>query len=405
MAQGKPRKALVWFESLIGSGHAAVASKLVQELREKKYEVVVCSGSTQYLKQFDFGDGVTIEPLERIHRDNSREGSGEYYTEVDGIRTPAREDTATLEQRKKRLEEIFHAHKPDVVITELWPAEHQLFDGELENFLTVAKSNGAMFFSIVRDIMRFLGGTGIGGKDAEGFARLANGTDGLIVRGDERVVKLEESFPEINGVDPKKVHYAGVYFSPLPEKTKQNDADKGVLVALGGSYMSENLDFYKDIIRSRKISALNNRKWKIVAGNGCPDDAIADLKAMAKEEAGNENDIEIVAALGQQQYLQDMVDAALLVTQGGYNGMYEAAVAGTKTACIPIRLKSDGAEQNEAEFRADLMQKLGYCQYMLRAEANSPEKLAALFDHAYCADVCATTKDLKPLPKFSTKGA
>ncbi|MBY0407418.1 MAG: hypothetical protein K2Q01_06980, partial [Rickettsiales bacterium] len=48
-------KALIWGESLVGSGHARVQSELARALQSKGWDVTVITGSRTHTDSFDFG--------------------------------------------------------------------------------------------------------------------------------------------------------------------------------------------------------------------------------------------------------------------------------------------------------------------------------------------------------------
>ena len=212
-----PSTALIWGESLVGSGHARVQSALSRALQRHGWRVVVVTGSRDRTEGFDFGDAEIIwqEPL------RLRTPSADPY-KMSNLLTPRGlalgDDLSYQRRRLEVLLTLYQRVRPEAVITEMWPFARANFDFELnplaERILSQG-DDGAKLFSIARDIMF---PPSISSPDSlavdHNRHRLALRyfkPGRILVRGDDAVLPLEASVGRLSPELRDRLCYVGYF--------------------------------------------------------------------------------------------------------------------------------------------------------------------------------------------------
>lgn len=240
------KAALIWVESFLGKGHMQVAAQISRALQAKGYAVTIATSNRERGQLFQFGGAEFVGlPPHNQTRINNRAvtENGKYY----------RQDVDWQRKRARILHETFDRVQPNVVVTELWPFERSAFDFELLPLLLQAKRTAAPVkcFSICRDVLLMSDGSGSSGRsEVKAMALVEHYFDGVIVRGDERLIRLEETYPDVASVR-EKLQYVGYFVNPIPVRTSMLDEQREVLVSASGGWNEEAMDIYVAAINAK----------------------------------------------------------------------------------------------------------------------------------------------------------
>ncbi len=319
-----------YVQHLLGIGHIARASRIASALARSGCSVTLVTGG---LPVAGFpGDDVTSIALPPVVSATSG-FSG--LAHKGG--TPV--DQAFLDDRRDRLLAAFQAAKPDVVIIEAFPFGRRQMRFELLpliDAIETAKPRPKVFSS-VRDILQQQKKPG---RDEETVAMLSAHFDGVLVHGDPRFVRLEETFPLAAEI-ADKIHYTGLVAPALPpEPSEVFD----IVVSAGGGAVG------LDLIRASLEAAgriATDRRWCLIAGPNLPE---ADFVALQDEAPANTQVVRF-----RRDFPSLLRRAELSISQAGYNTVCDLLVTGCRSILVPF---TAGGE-TEQSVRADRLQALG----------------------------------------------
>jgi predicted glycosyltransferase len=379
-------KALIWGESLVGSGHARVQSELARRLQKNGWDVACVTGSKQHTDNFDFGDARMVyqPPL------HLKSAESDPYNMTNLI-TPAGEtlftDQAYRHGRRERLLAFYHGWKPDAVITEMWPFARANFDFEVIPLAEAVRRDGCegmgcppRLYSIARDIMfppRLSSPDSPGLLDDRyALAAAFFAPRSIMVRGDRNVIPLEFSIGPMPDDVRDKIDYVGYFVDPAATRGDARDQGRReVLVSSGGGVTRDSLILFKKSIEARKFSGLRDRVWRIIVPHGCPEDGFAEIVAAARAEAPDGG---IVVERNRRDFLALLADAALVICHAG-NTVVEALSSGVPVLVAPRGMSKNNLEQ---QVRAKAFFDKGLIEVASLDEIETPQVLAGHADRA-----------------------
>jgi len=373
-------KALIWGESLVGSGHARIQSELARHMQANGWDVAFITGSKAHTDNFDFGNAEMIyqPPLQL-----KSQGSDPYN--MANLITPNGQsllnDGVYRSQRREKLLAVYQAHRPDTVITEMWPYARANFDFELIPLAQTIKAderNGKgrspRLYSIARDIMfppRLSSPDSPNlNNDRHAVAAEFFKPRSILVRGDRTVIPLESSTGAIPDDVHGKIDYVGYFASPSVSRDPAlGEEHRDVLVSSGGGVTQDSLILFKKSIEARKYSCLHDRVWRIIVPHGCPEDIFADIARVAHAEDPSGR---IVVERNRRDFLTLLANAALLICHAG-NTVIEAVTARVAVLVVPRGLSKNNREQ---QVRAQAFHDKGLIELATLAEIEDPHVLA-----------------------------
>lgn len=337
----------------VGLGHL-VRSLAVAGALAGQYRVVVCSGG-RVPAELAIPTGVEIVALPPI-------GVGPEGGLV------SQEPGLTLEEaraaRRGMLLRCLDEIAPDVLMVELFPFGRRKFASELLPLLQAARSakRPPLVVSSVRDLL-VNGHPDKQRHDDEAARRLDAYFDAVIVHGDPRFARLEETFqPTVPAGVP--VMYSGfVSARTAPPAATPVDPPQ-VVVSAGGGLLGARLfdaaaEAHRAILRHHAIST------RIVTGPFLPDSDFERLMGEAQSCEG----------LSVERFVADlctvMAGSAVTVSQCGYNTSLDILLAGSPAVVVPY---GDGREDEQSE-RARRLAALGAVDVLAEDEL-SPQALA-----------------------------
>jgi predicted glycosyltransferase len=341
---------LLYCQHSLGLGHAVRSFALAAGLADRFRVVLACGGELpDGLVPPDEVDLVELPPL-RASR------SGEL------VNRSAANVEDTRARRRKLLVETLRSLRPAVVVVELFPFGRRRFADELVPFLedALGTSPRPLIVSSVRDIL-------VGrGSDQQAHDSLAcvlanRYLDAVLVHSDPRFARFEESFrPAIPLYAP--VRHTGFVVPDDGGPVLSLHPEPRVIVSVGGGLVGAPLLRAALAARSRLPDELD---LELVAGPFLPEDAWAELRALARRTPGVELH-RFVPDLGER-----LRTASASVSQCGYNTALDVIRARVSALVVPF---AEGREDEQTK-RALRLERVGALR-MLSPERLEPATLA-----------------------------
>ncbi len=333
-------------------------------------DVLFCSGG-RVPSGLTIPAGVQVAALPPIGTDERGE-----LTSLD----PALTLDQAWERRHRQLLRCFDEHDPDVVIVELFPFGRRKFAGELLALLARARQGRRRtVVSSVRDLL-VDAHPDKQRHDDEAAARLDAFFDAVIVHGDPRFARLEETFhPSASPAVP--VYYSG-FVAPSAAVVVGRRRPSQVIVSAGGGLTGGRL-LAAAIEAHRSILEPMGATTRVVTGPFLPAESYAGLA----ERAGAVDGVTV------ERFVPDLASAiaesAVSVSQCGYNTSIDLLRAGVPAVVVPY---DDGGETEQRD-RARRLASLGVVQLLPSAQL-TPDSLANAVLEAMARPARPVTLDL-----------
>ena len=337
-------RVFIWVQHLLGFGHFARARVVAEALRDAGFEVTLVSGGMTPADAVPQGISFVQLPAARAKDELFDELVDEHGRDV---------DTRWHEERRDRLLAAFNAARPDVLITETFPFGRRLVEFELMALLETAKraQQNPQIVSSVRDVLQRPR------KDARAIAMVERARafyDAVIVHSDPNVLRLEQSFAETAAIASRFL-YTGYICAHIPPRTELR---REILVSAGGGAAGAGL--IASALEARKLCRAANLPWTFVTGPLAGAPAPADGVTMARSLP---------------DFRGRLANAALSISQAGYNTLIETAKARTPAILVPFETDREQEQVTRARAFADL----GLVRIM-RSKLLDPAALARLVD-------------------------
>lgn len=371
--------ALIWGESLVGSGHARIQSELSRALEKQGWEVCLITSSREKTQGFDFGRAQIFwqPPLHLSHP------AADPY-KMSNLMTPngvsLLEDLDYQHQRQVFLMDLFDRLQPRAVITEMWPFARANFDFELiplaEKIIRL-QSQACSLFSIARDIMyppsQSCPDSTQARQDRHEIAGKYFRDGHILVRGDENLIPLDQSVGFLAEEIRSRVAYVG-YFAQAGGGLSQRDSDRSgdVLVTSGGGVTAESLEMFEACIRIKPCSHLAHKIWRLLIPKSCPIEARERLEQLAATSSN------LIIEENRPDFNELLRTAALIICHGG-NTVIEALAYQVPALVVPREYAKNNREQ---QIRANALANQGHLVTMNVAELWDSEVFASLIHQA-----------------------
>ncbi len=340
------RRVFIWVQHLLGFGHFARARVISEVLRDAGFEVTLVSGGFTPATAVPTG----IEFVQLCPARAKDELFDELVDEHGQLTT-----SQWHEARREALISAFHRVNPNVLITETFPFGRRLVEFELLALLEAAKCSGTRpkVICSVRDVLQRPRKTE---RAVAMVERALHYYDAVMVHGDSNVLRLDQSFPEIARI-ANLCKYTGYICKVMPPT---QGVRREILVSAGGG--AAGADLIATAIEARAVSKLRSRPWTIVSGP---------LADSVRTASGPE--LSIVREL--PDFSIRLSNAALSISQAGYNTILETIAARTPAIVVPF----ETAREQEQIIRARVFEKLGLIR-LLRGSDLDVRALADLAD-------------------------
>lgn len=337
----------IWVQHLLGIGHFMRAKLMAEALSGAGHDVVLVSGGK-------VPPGTTVQGASVVQLPAVR-AKDELFDELVDDEGQA-VTPSLLEARRDVLLAAYQQFQPDCVITETFPFGRRLVQAELLaliDAIAVSQRKPKLLASI-RDVLQRPR------KDvrAQAMVDLARRSyDGILVHSDPAIVRAEQGFSEIGQVSALFKYTGYICRGVQAEHPTRGE----VLISAGGGAVGEGLT--KAATEARNLSRLRELPWTIVMG------------PLSQGELSSADGLTKVRSL--PDFPNRLANAAVSVSQAGYNTMTEALRARTPTVVVPFETD----REKEQITRALCFQSHGLVE-VVRNHELTPASLAAAIDTA-----------------------
>lgn len=272
--------------------------------------------------------------------------------------------------RRDRLLTLLDAVAPDILLLETYPFGRRAMRFELEPLLKAAacRHPRPLVASSIRDILQEARRPG---RDAEVVAAVLAQFDCVLVHGDPRFARLEDSFPLAPEI-ADRLAYTGLVGPRVdPGATLPPGERADVIVSVGGGAVGAAL--IRVALAARPLSRLAEASWLVLTGPNLPDGTAP------RPEAG----------VAVRPFVSDLPlrlrHARLSLSQAGYNTVADLLEA---PGCRAVLVPHVGDGETEQTRRAALLERAGVAS-VVAAQGLTPARLAAVMDAALDAPPAA----------------
>jgi predicted glycosyltransferase len=336
-ALGRASRVLFYVQHLLGIGHLARASRIADALQADGFAVTIITGGMM-VEGFP-SPGIHVVALPAI-----RSRDTEFSSLVD---EHGREiDEALWQKRRGLLLATLLSSKPDMLIIEAYPFGRRQMRFELLPLLDAAAAMKPrpLIVSSIRDILQSARKVG---RAEETVSLLDRFFDLVMVHGDRRFVKLEDSFPLADRIGGK-LAYTGLVAPPPPPAAKDQF---DVIVSCGGGAAAGYL--LKAAIAAAKRLRPKLARWCVITGpnlglDGLPGPLPANVEVFAFR-----NDFPALLSTAQ-----------LSISQAGYNTVCDILRARCRAVLVPFA----GNGETEQPMRAERLASRGLAHVVAEAD-------------------------------------
>lgn len=316
-----------YVQHLLGIGHLRRAATLARALTSGGFDVLLVSGGAPV-------DGLALGSA-RLHQLpplRAADARLKELVQLDG--TPL--DDAFRAQRTQKLLDLFEAEQPDILLTEQFPFGRTQLRFELLPLLDAAQDrpSAPWIVSSIRDVLRRTASPARVDEMVQTFEAF----DAVLVHADPALVQLGESFPAWPDIQARAL-YTGYVSDSEAADIPEIPVGKGeVIVSAGGGAVGAPL--LHAAIAARPLTALADRKWRLLVGPNMPDGERAALAA----SAGPDIIVEPVRA----DFPSLLRNAALSISQAGYNTVVETLCYGDRAVLVPFSTARETEQADRA---------------------------------------------------------
>jgi predicted glycosyltransferase len=323
---------LFYVQHLLGIGHLKRAATLARAAAAAGLDVSLVSGG-EVVPGLAL-DGVTLHQLDPVR------AADKYFKVLVG--SDGREiDDTFRDARRERLLSLFDDIAPDIVVTELFPFGRRQLRFEIVPMLDAAFA-AAPRPAIVCSVRDILVEPPKPERVAEMLERVERYYDLVLVHGDPTLIPFDETFAPAHRI-AEKLRYTGYVVDENAGRTGDGRGEGEVIVSAGGGAVSEEL--FRAAIAARPRTRLAGARWLLLAGHALPDDAFANLAAAAPPG--------VTVERARSDFTTLLSNAALSISQGGYNTVMELLAAGARGVIVPYA----GGLETEQTLRARLLER------------------------------------------------
>ena len=352
-------RVMFYCQHCVGFGHLVRSSAIVRALA-RNFSVMFVTGGPS-VTGFELPSDVDIVRLPEIQTDAEFECLQACDSEVSLEKTQA--------LRKDILIRAFDSFGPDALITELYPFGRKRFAFELIPLLDRVRRKGrTAVVSSVRDVL--VAKKDEGRHEARVCKILNKYYHLVLVHGDERLQRLEETFPRVGDLNCP-VAYTGYVVraeNRAAGSARLENPQPTIIVSVGGGKYPEGHLLMESVIRAAGyLEARIPHRFHIFTGPFIPPSIYEHLESLSNTTRNVTLD----------RFIPDLADklrlADLSISLGGYNTIMDILCAGVRALILPVTSNDD----TEQTVRATKLKKLGVLPEVLRPDALAPEPLAS----------------------------
>ena len=355
------RRAFFYVQHLLGIGHLKRALTLARATAAAGLDVTLASGGLPVpeLAQDGKPGGVQFVQLPAA---SAADLTFKSLVDADGRKI----DDAWKRRRTDALLAAWRAADPDVLVIELFPFGRRQMRFELLPLLDAA-AGAARRPAIACSVRDVLGSQKSPQRQEETLVLVERYFDRVLVHGDPTVLAFDRTFAAAGRI-AGRIEYTG-YVVDAAASAYGNAGQGEVIVSAGGGAVGAAL--LEAAMRAKPLSALADRKWRVLTGNNLPH---GEFDALARLAAGS-GGIELERS--RPDFTTLLSNCALSISQAGYNTLMETIRAGARAVIVPFA----GGHETEQSLRARCFAERGLVE-LLEEGALAPETLAAAIDRA-----------------------
>lgn len=325
---------LIHVQHLVGIGHLMRARLVAEALAAAGFDVHLVSGGLPVNERLPAGvRTVQLPPL--------RVTDGNFAVLRDPEGRPV--DDAYRARRRDLLLAAYEAAAPAAVILETFPFGRRALRFELVPLLEriAAARPRPVICTSVRDILQQ-------GKSAEREREMLESAnrwlDAVLVHGDRRFARLDETFPRAPELVPP-VHYTGFVAAPDAQSGPRATAARGeVVVSAGGGAVGAGL--LATAIEARSRSRLRHLTWRLLAGANASDES---LQRVVRDAGPG-----LVVERARPDFPALLAGALVSVSQAGYNTVLDVVRSGARAVLVPYAEHGETEQTARAKRLAEL---------------------------------------------------
>ncbi len=340
-----------YVQHLLGIGHLARASRIVDALMADGFAVTLVTGGmpvTGFPKAAV--DHVALPPI--------AVGDSGFSGLVDANGKAV--DEAFLDSRRDLLVAAFRDRRPDIVILEAFPFGRRQVRFELLPLIAAieAMSPKPLLLTSLRDILQERAKPE---RDAETVDMVRRHFDRVLVHGDPEFARLEDTFPLAASIADRVV-YTGLVAAPRPQPAID---PFDVVVSAGGGAVGAEL-----VGAAIEAAALlpDLGRWCVITGPNLPTDDFTRLTALAPAH--------VTVTRFRTDFPSLLRSATLSISQAGYNTVCDILQAGCRAVLVPF---ATGGE-TEQTARAERLEALGLASVLLESALSGENMVTAIRD-------------------------
>ena len=325
-------RVLIYVQHLLGTGHYVRAAALAEAMTDVGLTVTFVAGGLPVV-------GHDVRCARFVQLPPARATGADFKGLADAEGRDITE--AWKQKRTAALLDTLEETRPDMVITELFPFGRHKMRFELEPFVERihAMQPRPLLVSSVRDIL-IPSPKALRIEQSIETARAA--FDAVLVHGVESISPLEASYPAAAEVRDLLVYTGYVAREGMPET--QDGADE-IVVAAGGGAMGQAL--FEAALAAHALGAGSGRVWRFLTGSNADPRWQADFVARAARQPGT------IVETARPDYRGLLANAALSVSQAGYNTMMDLLATGVRAVIVPFA----GGKESEQAARAEIFER------------------------------------------------
>jgi predicted glycosyltransferase len=346
---GDRLRVMFYVQHLLGIGHLARASRIAGALAADGFDVTMVTGGMPV-------PGFPPSEIRHVALPAIATGDKGFSGLVDSDGRPVDDDFKA--RRRDVLLAAFREFAPDVLITEAFPFGRRQVRFELLPLLehALSSSKKPLVLASIRDLLQERSKPG---ANDETVALINRYFDAVLVHGDARFARLEDSFP-LQAEIADKIVYTGLVAAPPPAPASEIF---DIVVSAGGGAVG--MDLVKAAVGASALLS-HDLRWCIIAGPNLPE---ADFVELSGRATAN---VEVFRF--RKDFPSLLTGAKLSVSQAGYNTVCDVLRAGVRSLLIPF---TAGGE-TEQTARAERLQARGRALMLTEAELNVDTMRAAI---------------------------
>ena len=362
-------RAFLYVQHLLGIGHLKRAATLARALAARGLEVTLASGGFAV-------PGLALGEVRLVQLPPAGAADLGFVSLVDERGKPV--DEHWKERRREALLAAWRETAPHALVLELFPFGRRQMRFELEPLLDAAAAapRRPAIVCSVRDILG--GGQKDPSKQDQMLETLERYFDHVLVHADPNVVRFEETFRHTHRIRDR-LHYTGFLTDPgfppdrpaAPLPRGETSGQGEVLVSAGGGAVGARL--LEVAIRSRPLTHLAHRTWRVLAGTNASAEQFEALRALANRCGEGR----VLVERARQDFSALLANCHLSVSQAGYNTVMEILQARARAVAVPFA----GGNETEQTLRARLLAERGLLE-IVEERALTPQALAAAIGRA-----------------------